>query len=1114
MSTESLPGVGSTIGSYRVEAVLGQGGMGVVYRAEDLRLERLVALKLLRASLADDDGYRERFLRESRLAASIEHAAIVPIYDAGETDGLLYIAMRFVDGVDLGELLRREGPLAPERAVALVGQLASALDAAHARGLIHRDVKPSNALIGTDGDGEHLYLADFGLTKSAGSHSLTGTGPVMGTVLYMAPEVIRGEEPTAAADQYALGCVLYECLTGQVPFDGANQAAAIYGHLETPPPAPSQHHPRLPPEVDAAVQRALAKDPGERWPSCAAFAAGARAALQGAGLPVTRRRRVPRRALVTAAGLAALAASATVLLTRGDDGAELAALRSNAIAVVEPTGKLRAQVDFERAPGRVAANGTAIWVADEDRGTVSRLDSKTHTVRQTIPVGHGPSALAADGDGVWVANRQDGRLLRIAASTNEIVARHDLGGAPADVCVAGGSVWVANPARRELLRVDGDSGRRRAVQLEVQPERLACGEGSVWASSEAEGRVVQINPTSGRVVRTIDVGVGAGALAVGGGVWVANPLTGIVSRIDPERGVVAATVPVGRDDAPSEIAVGAGGVWVANPQGGTVARIAPGRAAVDRKLRLGNPPRGLAILDGELWIAVTESGAAHRGGTLRQLGLGVSPLRPGDTDPAAGYGDNTMTAATRDGLMTFRRGASNAYGAVPIPNLAVALPEVSSAGRTYTFTIRRGIRFSDGRRLRPSDVAYSLNRAVSGGVLASQNLDTVRRAEADDAAGTVAVELTRPDPEILFKLATSFGSVVPRGSGKPPARKLLPGTGPYRVVQLTPTSGFRLERNPYFKVWSAAARPDGFPDAIVVNYMNANKAEGAIRAVATGAADHVDLELLAQATTLLPELRRRYGERLHSYVPAGLQFLWFNVDFPPFNRPAARRAVGFALDRGAVFRAQGGAAGARLTCRIIPPNLAGHGTGPCPYPDRPDLATARHLVRQSGTRGMRVTVLSGHPAFTSVMKVVVKTLRKIGYRPTLRSQPIDEFFRGILEPPRHDGNIGPMGWTADYPAPSNFFVPLFKCGRPPANTNAGHYCDARLDALILQAQDLQISRPADANRLWAAADRRVVEQAAGVPLTNGVLYDFVSERVGNYNSNLLFGSKVDQLWVR
>ncbi|MGH2968515.1 MAG: ABC transporter substrate-binding protein, partial [Solirubrobacteraceae bacterium] len=576
--------------------------------------------------------------------------------------------------------------------------------------------------------------------------------------------------------------------------------------------------------------------------------------------------------------------------------------------------------------------------------------------------------------------------------------------------------------------------------------------------------------------------------------------------IDPERGIVTATVTVGKDDEPAEVAVGAGGVWVANRQAATVARIVPARAAVDPTLELGSAPQGLAIVDGALWVSVTGGGSAHRGGTLRLVDAAAAVSS--ELDPAYSYGEPTLNEATRDGLMTLRRSAGTSYG-VPIPNLAVAHPEVSDGGRTYTFTIRRGIRFSDGRPLRPSDLAYSLNRAARTGQ-GGQILDTVARARADDAAGTVTLHLEQPDPEILYKLTTGFGSVVPQGSGKPPVKRPLPATGPYRVTKFTSGRGYRLERNPYFKVWSAAARPDGYPDAITKVVTDT---EAGVRRVARGAADVLTLPHLAQMTKRLPELRRRYGERLHTFAPAGTQWFFMNVDMPPFDDVRARRAVLLGLDRRAILRRQGGESGARLTCRIIPPTLAGHDESPCPYPEQPDLARARRLVRASGTRGMRVTVLTGDPAFTANSEVLVKTLRRIGHRPTDRNQPIGAYFEGILNRPRHDGHIGTMGWYADYPSPSNFILPLFRCGRPPANSNVGHYCDRQLDALARRAQRLQISRPEEANRLWAAADRRIVERAAAAPLTNGVNHFLVSERVANFQAGT-FSPRFDQLWVR
>ena len=226
MTVGSDPRPGSEIAGFRLEELLGRGGMGAVYRAEDVHLGRKVALKLLPPQLAENERARERFLRESRIAASLDHPNVIPIYDADEVDGQLYLAMRYVPGDDLRGLLAGEGPLAPERALRLVGQVAGALDAAHAHGLVHRDVKPGNVLVAD----EHCYLVDFGLTKQASSISgLTGTGELVGTVAYTAPEQIRGEGVDARADVYSLACVLYECLTGEQPFARSASGSVQFG---------------------------------------------------------------------------------------------------------------------------------------------------------------------------------------------------------------------------------------------------------------------------------------------------------------------------------------------------------------------------------------------------------------------------------------------------------------------------------------------------------------------------------------------------------------------------------------------------------------------------------------------------------------------------------------------------------------------------------------------------------------------------------------------------------------------------------------------------------------------------------------------------------------------
>ena len=261
---------GDVIAGYEIEELVGRGGTGEIYRALDPRLERRVALKLLAESYTEDAGFRERLLRESRIAASLDHPNVVPIYEAGETDDRLFIAMRFVEGSDLQALLRSEGPLEPSRAVAIASQVADALDAAHARGLVHRDVKPSNVLLDRQDRREHVYLADFGLTQSVTDRGPTD-GHLVGTVDYVAPEQVRGDDVDGRADVYGLGCMLFEALTGTVPFSGVSDVAVIYAHLEAAPPQASERRDALPDALDDVLARAMAKDPDERQPTCGAL---------------------------------------------------------------------------------------------------------------------------------------------------------------------------------------------------------------------------------------------------------------------------------------------------------------------------------------------------------------------------------------------------------------------------------------------------------------------------------------------------------------------------------------------------------------------------------------------------------------------------------------------------------------------------------------------------------------------------------------------------------------------------------------------------------------------------------------------------------------------------
>ncbi|MEP6813264.1 MAG: serine/threonine-protein kinase [Actinomycetota bacterium] len=300
---------------YQIEVLIGRGAMAEVYRARDGH-DRVVALKLLDGAVTNDERFRRRFLRESELAASLDHPHIVSTLGSGEDGGRLFLAMELVEGADLRRLLREEGRLDPERAVGLVEQVAGALDAAHAAGLVHRDVKPGNILVGSATEGEHAYVCDFGLARHVSSaSSLTGDRGFVGTIDYVPPEQIEGTTIDARADVYSLGCVLYECLAGARPFERDSELSVVFAHLNEPPPKLTDARPDLPAAFDEVFATALAKSPDDRYASCGELAAAARAALRGEVLP--RRRRRHRLLFVALTStLAVAAAAAALLLTR------------------------------------------------------------------------------------------------------------------------------------------------------------------------------------------------------------------------------------------------------------------------------------------------------------------------------------------------------------------------------------------------------------------------------------------------------------------------------------------------------------------------------------------------------------------------------------------------------------------------------------------------------------------------------------------------------------------------------------------------------------------------------------------------------------------------------
>ena len=618
LSTDSL--IGTVLVGYRIEVLLGRGGMSVVYRAEDLRLKRKVALKLLAPQLAEDERFRERFLRESELAASIDHPHVIPIYEAGEADGQLYIAMRYVEGTDLRALLRKEGALEPKRALALLEQVADALDAAHQRGLVHRDVKPGNVLIAAQARGEHCYLSDFGLTKQTSSEGgLTQTGQFVGTAEYIAPEQIERGPVDGRTDIYSLGCVLYECLTGEVPYPGERLMAVLWAHANEPPPSASEHNPELPAEVDAAIAKALAKSPEQRYSSCGELAEAAREALGETAQASPRRRR--RAVAVAVLALVAAVAVPSVLLTRGDGRRPTTVITADSLQRIDPrTNTLVYTISTGLGPAGVAVGHGSVWVINQQERTLTQIDPRANSVTRTISLKNAlaPDGIAVGEGGVWITQSSSGIpgrwLWKYDPRTHVLAAATIDGIIPCGVAVGGGAVWLCDYPHQPdyLLRVSPASGRLLEVVRGCPCGAPVFGEGSAWVVAEQTyGKpewVYRLDPKTSRIAAKVKLSffpvspvvLGKDQIAAGeGGVWAVDHLHDSVRRIDPATNRLAETFPTGR--TPAGIAAGFGAVWVANSRDGTVTRYDPSTADIST-IRVGGEPIAVAVGEGGVWV--------------------------------------------------------------------------------------------------------------------------------------------------------------------------------------------------------------------------------------------------------------------------------------------------------------------------------------------------------------------------------------------------------------------------------------------------------------------------------------------------------------------------------
>jgi ABC-type transport system substrate-binding protein/streptogramin lyase len=1000
---------GSIVAAYRISRLIGRGATGAVYLAED-RDGGEVALKVLIPELAQDTRFRERFHREAQMAAALHEPHIVPTVAMGEADGTLYLAMQYVDGLDLREILKREGALSGERAVDLVAQIASALDAAHELGLVHRDVKPGNVLVQESETGEHAYLCDFGLAKHVSSvSSLTGERAFVGTIAYISPEQIEGGTIDARADVYSLGCLLFECLTGQAPFARESELAAVYAHLNEQPPRASDIQPGVPEGFDAVVAKALAKPPDDRYASCGELAAAAASALRGE-MP---RRRVSRRGRLVLGALAAaaflVAAGAAVALRQGDGGktggAARLAIAPKTIGIIDPRSRTVAgRIGFASQPWDVAFDTRSAWVLLGDERRVARVDLASRKVLSTTRLSFVPGGIATGGGSTWVTEDRGARLVRLDRATGRIAQRFSVPlrgertASPTGIAFGAGSLWVARgPETARVDPADGHVVRRFLTPLAASA--VVFSQGSVWVASAENGRVVKIDPGTNRITAATPLHGTITDLAVdNAAVWVSIVPDNVVYRLSPDDGSVLGTIPAG--PWPSSLSAG-NGIWIANAKGRQLLRV----DRTGRRLRIpvSGPPWMARYHDGLLWASVGAPEPVVSDATGQTLRIPLAYDAIENADPAVIWGPvyRQLAYSTCAYLVNYPD-APGAAGRTLRPEVAAAMPGVSPDGRTYTFRIRPGFRFSppSGQAVTAETYRSTIERVLSPTIgeggrpnLAGQVLADVVGAKAFIAGKaphirgitargeTLSITLTRPAGDFLARLSMSYFCPVPVGTRPVPGgggQAPIAMAGPYYVVS---TAGGRvvLERNPNY----TGSRPRHIERIV---YTQGTTADAAVAQVKSGRADYLSGDTVGNDPNgpLAPggELDRQYGLASRAgraggarYLPSpapGIDAIAFNTRRPLFRDARMRRAVAYALDRSALARVYG----EQPTDRLIPPAVGGN-RGSIVYADEPDLTAARRLAGH-GKRRTATLYFCGEPVNRRIAEIVRANLDRIG----------------------------------------------------------------------------------------------------------------------------------------
>jgi serine/threonine protein kinase len=594
--------------------------MGVVFRATQLALQRPVALKAIAPELAADEDYRERFQRESHLAASIDHPNVIPVYEAGELDGTLYLMMRWVEGTDLRTLLITSGRVSPGRAIKLLRPVASALAVAHRRGLVHRDIKPANVMIARgdeEDDDDHVYLTDFGIARRVGGDSLTRTGTFVGTVDYTAPERIVGGKGDAAADIYSLGCVLFETLTGHVPFDRPTDVSKIYAHVNDPIPSARAEVAGVPEQLDAIIAKAMAKRPEDRFASAGELVVALGQALQALDTAERVLAAPEPQPDVTVAALPTVMAKDAATRVKpaapshepGTRRLEPAARRTEpnttpiepdvtradpAAAVNEPPGAVPPPDSRAAAGSRSPRRSPLIWVVPIlVLSLVGVLIATLSDVRS--PASKPSASSTATTGSAATATRLQGGGMTVGQTIS-------LPSTPGSVSLGTRNVWVSLPDAGELVRTSQTSGAPRSFPANGRPNALAAGTRGLWVAATASDSLAQFNGDSGGQVAAVKLPGSPTALALDqddSSAWVADS-SGAISHVAIGPTVIGTAAH--SEPAATSLAWGEGWLWAVNDSDKGLIRVSLNSDGSSTAFAVGPSPIGVTVDQG-VWIA-------------------------------------------------------------------------------------------------------------------------------------------------------------------------------------------------------------------------------------------------------------------------------------------------------------------------------------------------------------------------------------------------------------------------------------------------------------------------------------------------------------------------------